>query len=64
MRKEERVKEIRKAIRLLGWVHVNERIKDSGNPRDQKILDELTAEFRANDKARADKILENHHIKL
>jgi len=61
MSKEERVKEIGKAIGLLGWSAVSERLRSS---EDRAIFDELGQEFLASDKARQDKILENHHIKF
>lgn len=61
MNKEERVKEIRKAIALLGWPEVSERIR---SPEDRAIFNELLEEFNASVKAEGDKTLEKHHIKF
>jgi len=61
MSKEERVKEIRKAIKLLGWTEVGARVRSR---EDQAIFAELGEEFRATQKAKGDKILEQHHIKF
>jgi len=61
MSKEERDKEIRKAIRLLGWIAVSERIRNS---EDREIFDELGQEFQAGNKAKGDRILEKHNIKF
>ena len=61
MSKDERVKEIRKAIGLLGWVSVRERIRSS---EDRAIFDELSEEFMTREKARLDKILKEHHIEF
>jgi len=61
MGKEERVKEIRTAIRLLGWVAVEGRIR---SPEDQAIFKELGEEFETRNKAEGDKTLEKHHIEF
>lgn len=61
MSKEERVKEIRKAIKLVGWTEVGQRVR---SPEDRAIFDELGQEFRTENKARQDKILKDHHIEF
>ena len=61
MSTEERVKEIREAIKLLGWIEVGRRVRST---EDQAIFTQLGEEFNAAEKARADKILEDHHIKF
>lgn len=61
MSKEERIKEIQKAIKLLGWVEVGSRVRSK---EDQAIFAELGEEFRATRRANDDKILEKHHIKF
>ncbi|GAI80025.1 unnamed protein product [marine sediment metagenome] len=61
MSKEERVKEIWKAIKLLGWTAVALRAR---SPEDRAIFDELGQEFLTENKAQQDKILEKHHIKF
>ena len=61
MNKEERIKEIRKAVKLLGWMEVGARVRSR---EDQAIFAELGEEFRATQKANDDKILEKHNIKF
>lgn len=61
MSKEERTKEIRKAIELLGWLEVSDRIR---RPEDRTILNELREKRDAELKASADKILEKNKIKF
>ncbi len=57
----ERVKEIRKAIALLGWSEVNKRIRSR---EDRTIFNKLSKEFDARMKAEGDKVLEQHQIKF
>lgn len=61
MSKEERVKEIRKAIKLVGWLVVSDRIK---GVEDRAIFNELKDEFQRKRKADEDKILKRHKIKF
>ena len=61
MTKEERIKEIRKAIDLLGFLEVSERIKSS---EDRTIYNEIREECLASLGTNADKVLEEHNIKF
>lgn len=61
MTRDERVKEIRKAIKLLGWTAVFARVK---SVEDKAIVDELSKEFLASSKASEDRVLEKHKIKF
>ena len=54
-----REKEIRKAIKLIGWVAVSERIKTE---EDQKIFTELGKKFEASTKAAANRELKKAGI--
>jgi len=58
---EERVQEIRKAIKLVGLFEVLIRLRTL---EDRGIFGELIDGFVTGEKAKADEILENHHIKF
>ncbi len=54
-----RTKEIQKAIKLLGWLAVSERIR---TPEDRAIFGLLSQEFNAEQRAIEDARLKKHHI--
>jgi len=58
---EERAQEIRKAVKLVGWFEVRIRIRTS---EDRAIFGELIDVLLTGEKAKADEILEEHHIKF
>jgi len=54
-----RTKEIQKAIKLLGWLAVSERIR---TPEDRAIFGLLSQEYNAERRVIEDERLKKHHI--
>ena len=59
MTKEERTKQIKKSVDLMGWTATLERVKTA---EDRTIFDELSEDFRQINRQKENKVLKKHGI--